>query len=162
MPTKYKTTKVKTLNDKKKKEPWDICRNKDCPKLGQRLTMDYFFKSRNPLVVHHPYCKDCVNKMIDINNMDTVYNTLKVLDTPFIMDEWNKVIKSGSTNYLGDYLKLINFSNKKKYEDKTYDDSIFELSEEDMQTIASLNKDTSSFFSHYDPATVEMICGLKR
>lgn len=38
----------------------------------------------------------------------------------------------------------------------------FELSEEDMQTIATLNKDTSSFFSHYDPATVEMICGLKR
>ena len=38
----------------------------------------------------------------------------------------------------------------------------FELSEEDMQTIASLNKDTSSFFSHYDLATVEMICGLKR
>ena len=36
------------------------------------------------------------------------------------------------------------------------------VSEEDMQTIASLNKDTSSFFSHYDPATVEMICGLKR
>ena len=35
----------------------------------------------------------------------------------------------------------------------------FELSEEDMQAIASLNKDTSSF---YDPATVEMICGLKR
>ncbi len=38
----------------------------------------------------------------------------------------------------------------------------FELSQEDMDTIASLNKDTSSFFSHYDPATVEMICGLKR
>lgn len=38
----------------------------------------------------------------------------------------------------------------------------FELSVEDMQTIASLNKDTSSFFFHYDPATVEMICGLKR
>ena len=37
----------------------------------------------------------------------------------------------------------------------------FELSEEDMQTIATLNKDTSSFFSHYDSATVEMICGLK-
>lgn len=38
----------------------------------------------------------------------------------------------------------------------------FTLSEEDMKTIASLNKDTSSFLSHYDPATVEMICGLKR
>lgn len=38
----------------------------------------------------------------------------------------------------------------------------FELSVDDMQTIAQMNKDTSSFFSHYDPATVEMICGLKR
>ena len=38
----------------------------------------------------------------------------------------------------------------------------FELSEEAMQIIASLNNDTSPFFSHYDPATVEMICGLKR
>lgn len=38
----------------------------------------------------------------------------------------------------------------------------FQLSEEDMKTITNMNKDTSSFFSHYDPATVEMICGLKR
>ncbi len=38
----------------------------------------------------------------------------------------------------------------------------FELSQEDMDMISHLNQDTSSFFSHYDPATVEMICGLKR
>lgn len=38
----------------------------------------------------------------------------------------------------------------------------FKLSDEDMKVIASLNKDISSFFSHYDPETVEMICGLKR
>lgn len=38
----------------------------------------------------------------------------------------------------------------------------FELSQEDMNIIAQMNKDKSSFFSHYDPKTVEMICGLKR
>lgn len=38
----------------------------------------------------------------------------------------------------------------------------FILSNEDMATIASLDQKTSSFFSHYDPATVEMICGLHR
>ncbi|MDD3027847.1 MAG: aldo/keto reductase [Erysipelotrichaceae bacterium] len=38
----------------------------------------------------------------------------------------------------------------------------FQLSDEDMATIATLNTDTSSFLSHYDPAIVEMICGLKR
>ena len=38
----------------------------------------------------------------------------------------------------------------------------FVLSQADMQKIAAMNKDSSSFFSHYDPAVVEMICGLKR
>ncbi len=38
----------------------------------------------------------------------------------------------------------------------------FELSEEDMNKIAGMDQKTSSFFSHYDPAIVEMICGLKR
>lgn len=38
----------------------------------------------------------------------------------------------------------------------------FELSQEDMNIIAQMNKDKSSFFSHYDPKTVEIICGLKR
>lgn len=38
----------------------------------------------------------------------------------------------------------------------------FALSQEDMDTITSMDQKTSSFFSHYDPATVEMICGLKR
>jgi 2,5-diketo-D-gluconate reductase A len=31
----------------------------------------------------------------------------------------------------------------------------FTLSEEDMTKIATLDKETSSFFSHYDPAMVE-------
>ncbi len=38
----------------------------------------------------------------------------------------------------------------------------FELSEEDMNKIAGMDQKTSSFFSHYDPAIVEMISGLKR
>ena len=38
----------------------------------------------------------------------------------------------------------------------------FELTTEDMETIATLDKQESSFFNHYDPAIVEMICGLKR
>lgn len=38
----------------------------------------------------------------------------------------------------------------------------FELSDEDMQKISAMNKKESSFFSHYDPATIEMIAGLRR
>ena len=38
----------------------------------------------------------------------------------------------------------------------------FELCKEDMQTIADLDTDMSCFFSHQDPAVIEMLCGLKR
>ena len=38
----------------------------------------------------------------------------------------------------------------------------FELSKEDMDKISEMDKKESSFFSHYDPATIEMIAGLHR
>ena len=38
----------------------------------------------------------------------------------------------------------------------------FELSAEDMEIISQMDKMESSFFSHYDPETVEMIAGLHR
>lgn len=38
----------------------------------------------------------------------------------------------------------------------------FALDHEDMQTIAALDTGKSCFFSHQDPAAVEMLCGLNR
>lgn len=51
---------------------------------------------------------------------------------------------------------------KKERMEQNLDIFDFELSDEDMKKIESLDEKTSSFFSHDDPATVEMICGLKR
>ena len=124
MATKYKKP-IKKVEGQQKV----ICQNKDCDKMGKRLSVDDFYKSRNAMVQHHPYCKDCVNKMIDVNNLESVYSVLKVLDTPFIMDIWNDVCNSGTTNYMGDYLRAINFTYRKKYAGMGFDDSIFELSE---------------------------------
>ena len=36
----------------------------------------------------------------------------------------------------------------------------FTLSDEDMQSIAALDEGESLFFSHYDPATVEMLTSM--
>ena len=36
----------------------------------------------------------------------------------------------------------------------------FTLSDEDMQSIAALDEGESLFFSHYDPATVEMLTNM--
>ncbi|EOS61354.1 hypothetical protein C815_00529 [Firmicutes bacterium M10-2] len=51
---------------------------------------------------------------------------------------------------------------KKERMEQNIDIFDFELSEADMKKIEALDEKKSSFFSHYDPATVEMICGLKR
>lgn len=124
MATKYKKP-IKKVEGQKV-----VCQNKDCDKMGRHLTADDFYKSRNATVSHHPYCKDCVNKLIDINNLQSVYDVLKVLDTPFIMDIWNNVCNSESSNYLGDYLRILNFTQRRKYEGLGFADSVYELSED--------------------------------
>lgn len=127
MPNKYKKPikKVEGQNI--------ICQNKNCNKMGKHLCSDDFYKSRNNMVEHHPYCKDCVEEMIDINNLQTVFDVLKVLDIPFIMDEWNSVCNSCNQKYIGNYLKIINFNKRSKYLNLGFEDSIYELSEgEDM------------------------------
>lgn len=113
--------------------PKIVCQNHDCDKMGKHQPVNNFYKSRNPSFPHHPFCKDCVNKMVDINNLESVYEILEVLDTPFIMDIWNELTLNDSNNYIGDYLKVLNFTQRRKYENLRYKDSIFDLSDEGQE-----------------------------
>lgn len=121
-------TKYKKPIKKDDGQPKIICQNKNCKKMGKHLSVNDFYKTRNDGTPYHPYCKDCVNEMIDINNLETVYDVLKILDIPFIMDVWNDVCNSKKGNYFSNYLKEINFLHKKQYEKCRYKDSVFELS----------------------------------
>ena len=53
-------------------------------------------------------------------------------------------------------------STHKERMEQNFDVFDFVLSEEDMAAISTLDEGESLFFSHYDPATVEMITGLAR
>lgn len=123
MATKYKKPLKKTMGNK------IVCQNKDCASMGKHLNPDEFYKSRNPMVKHHPFCKNCVNNMIDIDNTDTICDVLKVLDIPFVMKEWLDVKRRYSKNYLSEYLKVMNVTKRKLYGNLRYKDSIFELEE---------------------------------
>ena len=103
------------------------------------LTINDFYKSRNEIVQHHPFCKDCVNESINIENLDTLLDVLKILDTPFILDVWNEALKNTSGNCLGEYLRLINFTYKIKYSGSRFKDSIYEsLNNEDIEIITNI------------------------
>lgn len=115
---------------KKDSSPKIICQNKGCSKMGKYQSINDFYKSRSEALPHHPYCKTCINEMIDVGDLNTVYEILKVLDTPFIMDVWNGICLTRTKNYLGDYLKMVNFTKKNIYNDLKWADSVFELSDE--------------------------------
>jgi len=119
-------TKKKTINSSKPKEPKKICSNRDCYSMGRYQPNTNFYKSRNISIGYHPFCKDCVNKSIDVDNMQTVYDVLKVLDTPFIQDIWREALGSVQDNYLEEYLDLINNTYKNRYKDARFKDSIYE------------------------------------
>lgn len=53
-------------------------------------------------------------------------------------------------------------STHKERMEQNFDVFDFTLNAEDMSAIQKLDEGESLFFSHYDPATVEMITGLHR
>ena len=119
-------TKNKIITNSQPKEPKKICQNKDCDAMGRYQLTNHFYKSRNAYIGYHPYCKDCIKKIIDIDNMETVYNILQTLDTPFIQDVWREALADTDGDYIGKYLELINSTYKTRYENARFKDSIYE------------------------------------
>lgn len=103
-----------------------ICQNPKCKKRGRYQSLTNFYKSRSGEEEHHPFCKDCVDDMIDINNLDTVYSVLRKLNIPFIYKVWKKVCLLENEKQFRHYLKEITFTNKKYYSDYRWNDSEFQ------------------------------------
>lgn len=110
---------------KKDTGPKAVCQNKKCLSMGRFLSIDNFAKSRNPLLPHCPYCNDCANKMINPNELDTIYSLLKTLNYPFDANVWNETLQTYKENYLTNYLDLIDNKYDNEFHGKTWDDSNF-------------------------------------
>lgn len=132
MATKYKQPLDNLIIDK---NPKMMCQNPGCRRSGQRLTISDFYKSRNLSISHHPFCKECVDEMVTAEDLETVYEILKVLDTPFIRDIWDEVVKSGTTNCFKEYIVAINSLEHKECRGKSFEDSVFLTAKEAEEKI---------------------------
>ena len=119
-------TKSKKITTSQPKEPKRICQNQYSNAMGRYQNNSDFYKSRNISIGYHPYCKECVNEIIDIDNMQTVYDVLQTLDTPFIQDVWKEALADIDGNYIDKYLNLINNTYKSRYENARFKDSIYD------------------------------------
>lgn len=94
-----------------------------CSVCGKILTYEKFYKSNNPTHGGYaPMCKMCVNKIVDSNDITSVYSFLKNLDIPFIRVVWER--HKNKNKPMGAYLREIN--SLKQYEGMRWKDSIFD------------------------------------
>lgn len=111
-----------------------VCSN--CDKNRKRSD---FYNSNNTLFDgKSPICKPCIRTMIDVNDIETVYKTLKLLDAPFIYDEWEGAMEKGG-DVFGKYMRRVNSLHN--HRNKTWKDSIFKkeaiaVDEKDLKVIS--------------------------
>ncbi|GAA0347063.1 hypothetical protein GCM10008931_42930 [Oceanobacillus oncorhynchi subsp. oncorhynchi] len=68
-----------------------------------------------------PYCKDCMKKFHDENNVATIKELMRLVDKPYIHERYEKA-KESKKETLGEYLRMLNLNQKHA----TYADSVFE------------------------------------
>lgn len=105
---------------------------------------DQFYNSSNVIFDgKSPLCKSCIKKMVDAEDIETVYKVLKLLDAPFLYDEWEGAVKKGGYIF-GHYMRRIN--SLPNHSGKTWQDSIFQEDEDDSsQDTYSTNIEDEDF-----------------
>ena len=84
-----------------------VCEDKDCKKT---LPITQFYNTKSKLSTDGKLniCKTCVNKMIDVNNLNTVYQILQLMDVPFIHSYWETALEKGEESAFGNYVRMTN------------------------------------------------------
>jgi hypothetical protein len=118
---------------------------KVCTDCEKRLaTKNNFYNTNSPLSKDGKMdlCKKCLSKMIDINDINTVYKVLQLMDIPFYFDYWEKAKIKTPKNPWGSYIRQAN-SGINEFKNATYNNSVFKPnSEEEIDT--NMNEETKN------------------
>ena len=97
---------------------------KKCLSCGEEKSVKAnFYVSYSPLHADgkQPFCKKCLQKMTDIKDIESVKDTLRQIDRPFLADLWNTSLQDGRDPF-GMYIKNLALPHNRKL---TWNDSIF-------------------------------------
>ena len=98
---------------------------KTCTRCGETYSKEkqyiYFYNSHNNTIELN-VCKQCIQDLLDVNNISEVLLVLKALDIPFVEREWNRLINryGEKSNIIGRYIAKMNL---RSYRNFTYEDS---------------------------------------
>lgn len=125
-------SRPKGSSNKKIKEPSELPK-KCCTNCGtsKRLS-ENFYLSNNKFEKdgRMNVCKSCIKKGINLNDLSSVLNILKMMNRPFLQDQWasaiNEAKRKNSDDYFGVYIKTLLFN----FKDWTWSDNGTESIEE--------------------------------
>jgi hypothetical protein len=85
-----------------------MCINPDCAKRGKLQKETDFYLTNSEIIKRYPVCKKCLQKMVNPNNMETVYKVLAELNVAFDSVVWNSAMETNPISPLGIYLRQMN------------------------------------------------------
>jgi hypothetical protein len=116
---------------------------KTCTRCNRTIKLHNFYSTDSEMFSdgYITVCKQCLKEMVDEDDLETVYRTLRAIDKPFLKDVWKKA-KSSKNNTFGDYMRMV--SSLHQYRNLTYSDSILEEEiEEEEEVEQTPNYDSS-------------------
>lgn len=89
----------------------------------EKRTAANFYKTNSPMFPDGrvSICKSCIQKQIDVTDINSIKGMLRSIDKPFISEIWQNSLDSGREPF-GEYLKMI--SGLHQYNSLTYDQSV--------------------------------------
>lgn len=96
-----------------------------CILCGEQRTPYQLSKHRNAMMnSKFGFCKECQKTVVDENDIDSVFELLRMMNIPFVSHVWETAVENDGQTF-GNYLKLI--ATKKQYEN--FADSVYENDE---------------------------------
>lgn len=127
---------------------------KRCTCCEEDKKLSDYYKVFSPLFKDDlfPTCKTCIKNLVDTSSSISVYDMLRRMDRPFIVEKWDETKEkhSESDSLFGLYLKSISAVTQLSL---TWEDSMFPEDDE-SETVADLNKRWSGF-SYTDKVILE-------
>lgn len=127
---------------------------KRCTCCEEDKKQNEYYKVYSPLFKDDlfPTCKTCIKKLVDTDSSLSVYDMLRRMDRPFLIEKWEEIKNKNpeSDSLFGLYLKAISSATQLAL---TWEDSMFPDAE-DAEDVAELNKRWSGF-SYTDKVILE-------
>jgi len=99
---------------------------KQCEECKRNISINQFYNTNSAFSSDGKLniCKRCVEKIIDCNNIETIYKVLQLMDIPFLFEYWDTAKEKNPNNPWSKYITMAN-SKLNEFKNRTWKDSKF-------------------------------------